>query len=179
MLRPALALVLLTTLPLRLWGVEQGLPCSYSTDEATHFGASGDRFLRPRLQPPLLPQPVWLTYLAGARLFGRVVGLVAAATFGFAFLPIFYGHLALNDVPTLAPVTLAPVTLALYGIAGVVRRARLRDYVIAGIGVGLASATRYTGGGIGYYRWTFTWGLGWVPALAALGGVRGTYVSSG
>src|SRR5205807_10308074 len=26
------------------------------------------------------------------------------------------------------------------------------------------------GGGIVYYLWTFTWGLGWVPALAALGG---------
>jgi hypothetical protein len=26
------------------------------------------------------------------------------------------------------------------------------------------------GNGIGYYLWTFTWGLGWVPSLAALGG---------
>src|SRR5450755_1257733 len=43
----------------------------------------------------------WLTYLAGARMFTRPVGLVAASIFGFAFLPIFYSHLALNDVPTL------------------------------------------------------------------------------
>jgi len=47
---------------------------------------------------------VWLTYLAGARLFNRTTGLLAAAIFGLAFLPIFYSHLALNDVPTLAPV---------------------------------------------------------------------------
>jgi hypothetical protein len=69
------------------------------------------------------------------------VGLIAAAIFGLAFLPIFYSHLALNDVPTLAP-----VALSLYGVAGVYRRGRARDYVVAGIGVGLAAATKYTGG---------------------------------
>ena len=46
------------------------------------------------------------TYLAGARLFHRTVGLLGAAIFGLAFLPVFYSHLALNDVPTLAPVSL-------------------------------------------------------------------------
>jgi hypothetical protein len=166
---------------------------------------------------------------------------VAAAVFGLAFLPIFYSHLALNDVPTLAP-----VALALYGIAGVLRRGRTSDYVLAGMGVGLAGATKYTGGvmvislliaalcdaragehgrvrwrlalslvlalglfvlanpfalldwgafrdgvssqaslaagqdpvklgtsqggGIAYYLWSFTWGLGWVPTVAAVGG---------
>jgi hypothetical protein len=184
---------------------------------------------------------VWLTYLAGERLFGRTVGLLGAAIFGVAFLPIFYSHLALNDVPTLAP-----VALSLYGSAGVLRRGWRRDYVIAGVGVGLAAATKYTGGitlvcliaaaacdgaggaamvalrrtalallaaliafvlanpyavldfsafsagvssqasaagggepaklgitagsGTAYYLWTFTWGLGWAPSLAALGG---------
>jgi hypothetical protein len=184
---------------------------------------------------------VWLTYLAGARFFNKNVGLAAAAIFGFAFLPIFYSHLALNDVPTLAP-----VALSLYGTACVMRRGRLRDYVIAGVGLGLAAATKYTGGitllcllaafvsdsaggafwvaarrlaiglivafiafvianpyslldfhaftsgvsaqaslaagqdpvklgtrpgsGIDYYLWTFTWGLGWGPVLAAIGG---------
>ncbi len=183
---------------------------------------------------------VWLTYLTGARLFNRTVGLLAAAIFGLAFLPVFYSHLALNDVPTLAP-----VALSLYGIAGVMRRGRWRDYAIAGLGIGLASATKYTGGitllcllgafvndasgepvfraarrlafalvlalaaflianpfalldfsafrtglsqqasqaagedpvklgstgsGVTYYLWTFTWGIGWGPALAAIGG---------
>ncbi|HWK19055.1 MAG TPA: glycosyltransferase family 39 protein [Solirubrobacteraceae bacterium] len=183
----------------------------------------------------------WLTYLAGARMFIRPVGLVAASIFGFAFLPIFYSHLALNDVPTLAP-----VALSLYGVAGVVRRGKTRDYLIAGVGIGLASATKYTGGvtllclvaaavcdgagggrlaalgrlglallvalaaflivnpysildwgsfssgvssqaslaagqdpvklgttqgsGITYYLWTLTWGLGWGPTVAAVGG---------
>ncbi len=184
---------------------------------------------------------VGLTYLTGRRLWSREVGLLAAAILGLAFLPIFYSHLALNDVPTLAP-----VALSLWGVAGVVRFGRRRDYLLAGLGIGLAAATKYTGGigavcllgaaaadgdrsdagrrarrlagglavalvafvlanpyavldpgsftagvsqqasqaagqdpvklgtdsgsGIAYYLWSFTWGLGWGPSLAAVGG---------
>jgi hypothetical protein len=184
---------------------------------------------------------VWLTYLAGERLLHRTVALLGAAIFGLAFLPNFYSHLALNDVPTLAP-----VALSLYGIAGVMRNGSRRDYVLSGIGIGLAAATKYTGAitllcllgaaacdgtggavwqtlrrlglavacgllafiaanpyavldfsafqagvatqqslaggadpvklgttaasGTAYYLWTFTWGLGWAPSIAALGG---------
>ncbi len=186
---------------------------------------------------------LWLLYATGARLFGRGVGLLAAAIEGVAFLPVFYAHLALNDVPTLAP-----LTLSLLGSAGVLRKGRARDYLLAGVGLGLACATKYTAGivlialaaataasylqaqpdaarralggialagvaalvaflianpyalldyadfhtelvhqstlsaeaqgklgapkdgGLAYYLWTLTWGLGWVPALAALGG---------
>ncbi len=185
---------------------------------------------------------VYLLYIAGKRLFDRRVGLLAAGLLGVSFLPVFYSHLALNDVPTLAP-----ICLALWGIAGVLREGRTQDYVIAGVGIGLACATKYTGGivllpllgaaaaqfvapgghqpavrglwisagcamaaflatnpyalldfdqfreglshqttvaddalgklglteenGHKYYLWTFTWGLGWVPLLAAIGGL--------
>jgi hypothetical protein len=186
---------------------------------------------------------VWLLYLAGARLFAdRRVGLLAAALLAVAFLPVFYSHLALNDVPTLAP-----LCLSLYGTAGVLRLGRKRDYAVAGLGLGLACATKYTGGiallpllaaavvhllrgrtrmaavwglwiaalaalaafvatnpyavldwsaftdglnhqtsvaddalgklgltednGVAYYLWTLTWGIGWVPAVAAAIGV--------
>ena len=286
--RPALALLLITTFLLRLWGIKQGLPYRYNVDEATHFVPRAVAFFSHDVNPHYFLNPpaysyllhivfelwfggsdavtrayatnptevyvvarlvaavlgtaaVWLTYLAGARFFNRNVGLLAAAIFGLSFLPIFYSHLALNDVPTLAP-----VALSLYGIAGVMRQGRLRDYVIAGVGIGLAAATKYTGGitmmclvaafvcdatggafrvalrrfavallvaliafvvanpysvldfssfqagvssqaslaagedpvklgtmpgsGIGYYLWTFTWGLGWGPTLAAIGG---------
>ena len=59
-----------------------------------------------------------------------------------AFLPVFYGHLALNDVPTLAP---RRVSVAV-GHGGVLRRGWALDYAIAGVGLGLACATKYTGG---------------------------------
>jgi hypothetical protein len=186
---------------------------------------------------------LWLTYLAGARLLGRAAGVLAAAIEAVAFLPVYYAHLALNDVPTLAP-----LTLSLVGSAGVLRKGRRRDCVLAGAGLGLACATKYTAGialvpllaalaarylrggphaarralrdtalaggaalcafllanpyavldyssfhqglihqstlsseaqgklgaprrgGLLYYLWSLTWGLGWVPALAALGG---------
>jgi hypothetical protein len=186
---------------------------------------------------------LWLLYATGARLFSRGVGLLAAAIEAVAFLPVFYGHLALNDAPTLAP-----VTLSLLGTAGVLRKGRARDYLLAGVGLGLACASKYTAGivlvpllaaivvrylderpassrrvlvglvlaavsalaaffianpysvldypdfhaelvhqqtlsaesqgklgapkegGLLYYLWSFTWGLGWVPAVAALGG---------
>jgi hypothetical protein len=191
---------------------------------------------------------LWLLYMTGARLFGRGVALLAAAIEAVAFLPVFYAHLALNDVPTLAP-----LTLSLLGTAGVLRKGRTRDYLLAGVGLGFACATKYTAGivlvplvaavaaryldtaaelgsaragrravsgialagavalaaflvanpyaildyskfhaelvhqstlsaeaqgklgapkdgGLAYYLWTLTWGLGWAPALAALGG---------
>jgi Dolichyl-phosphate-mannose-protein mannosyltransferase len=186
---------------------------------------------------------LWLLYLTGTRLFGRGVGVLAAAIEAVAFLPVFYAHLALNDVPTLAP-----LTLSLLGTAGVLRSGRTRDYVLAGVGLGLACATKYTAGiavvpfaaavaarylngeagaarrairgialtaalallafvianpyavldfqrfhrdiihqstlsseaqgklgaprhgGLLYYLWSLTWGLGWAPALAALAG---------
>jgi hypothetical protein len=189
---------------------------------------------------------LWLLYATGARLFNRAVGLLAAALEAVAFLPVFYAHLALNDAPTLAP-----LTLSLLGSAGVLRKGRTRDYLLAGVGLGLACASKYTAGivllpllvaiaaryldskparpaagrralgglvlagacalvaflianpyaaldyhsfhaelvhqqtlsgeaqgklgapkdgGLVYYLWSFTWGLGWGPSLAALGG---------
>lgn len=186
---------------------------------------------------------VWLLYLLAARLLDRRVALLAAAIETVAFLPVFYGHLALNDAATLLP-----LTLSLLGSAGVLRSGRRRDYAIAGLGLGLACASKYTAGiaivplagaaasrylgepapagrrtlaglaiaagcalgafllanpyalldfsrfrselihqsslseeaqgklgapkqgGLLYYLWALTWGLGWVPALAALGG---------
>ena len=285
---PALAAVLVLALLLRLWGIKQGLPYSYNTDEATHFVPKAVGFFSHDLNPHYFLNPpgytyllygafelwfgsadavrtayatdptavfvlarvvaallgtvsVGLTYAAGARFFTRTVGLLAAALLAVAFLPVFYSHLALNDVPAMAP-----VARSLYGVGGVLRLGRRRDYVIAGLGVGLAAAFKYTGGitllclvmaaivdaigggarssarrlglallvalaafvianpyalldpssffsgvgqqaslaagqdpvklgshpgsGIDYYVWTFTWGLGWGPALAALGG---------
>jgi hypothetical protein len=107
------------------------------------FALHPDRlFLVARITVALLGTvSVWLLYLVGARLFSRAVGLLASAVLAVAFLPVFYGHLALNDVPTLAP-----LTLSLLGTAGVLRKGRMLDYLVAGIGLGLATATKYTAG---------------------------------
>jgi hypothetical protein len=279
----------LGALGLRLWGVTQGLPYAYNSDENDHFVPPAMHMFEGSLNPHYFANPpaltyllhflyllwfggahaalqaftlhptevfvlarvavallgsaaVWLLYLVGARLFGRGVGLLAAALEAVAFLPVFYAHLALNDAPTLAP-----LTLSLLGSAGVLRSGRRRDYLLAGIGLGLGCATKYTAGivllpllaaavfqwqagvkngervvlglvlagvvalaaflianpyavldfhsfqaelnhqsqlssdaqgklgaghagGVRYYLWSLTWGLGWVPSLAALGG---------
>jgi asparagine N-glycosylation enzyme membrane subunit Stt3 len=145
--RPALALLLVVTLLLRLWGIKQGLPYSYNTDEATHFVPRAIAYFSHDFNPHYFLNPpaysyllhivfelwfgssdgvsrayatdptavfvlarvlaavlgtisVWLTYLAASRFFSRNVGLLAASILAFAFLPVFYSHLALNDVPT-------------------------------------------------------------------------------
>jgi Dolichyl-phosphate-mannose-protein mannosyltransferase len=78
-------------------------------------------------------------YATGARLYDRRVGLIAGAVMATAFLPVFYSHLALNDVPALLP-----LTASVFGSAGVLLHGRRRDYVLAGAGLGLAVATKYT-----------------------------------
>jgi hypothetical protein len=205
----------------------------------------GEVFLIARVTVALLGVvSVWLLHLAGSRFFDRRVGLLAAALGACAFLPVFYSHLALNDVPALAP-----ATLAVLGAAIVLRGGGMRGALLGGVGAGLAAGTKYTAGiallplltavlvqargqreslaravvvpfavacagalggflvanpyalldvdafragvarqrtltsgdelaklgltqesGVLYYLWTLTWGLGWVPALAALGG---------
>jgi 4-amino-4-deoxy-L-arabinose transferase-like glycosyltransferase len=102
---------------------------------------------------------VWLLYLAGSRLIDRRVGLLCAGIMAVAFLPVFYSKLALNDVPTLVG-----VCLALWGTAGILRFGRARDYLFAGIGLGLACATKYTGG---------------IVLLAILGAVGAQFAASG
>ncbi|HEY7892405.1 MAG TPA: glycosyltransferase family 39 protein [Solirubrobacteraceae bacterium] len=286
----ALSLILALALALRLWGIAQGLPYVYNSDENAHFVPRAIGMFGHTLNPQYFANPpaftyllhllfgvwfgggraaahayaahptevfvlarasaavlgtlaVWLLYLVGRRLFDRRVALLAAALEAVAFLPVFYSHLALNDVPMLAP-----LTLSLLGCAGVLRRGAALDYVLAGVGLGLACATKYTAGialicllaaaasqylqpradagrravagllyalicalaaflaanpyalldfqalhagiahqsslsseaegklgapqesGLHYYLWSFTWGLGWVPSLAAAAG---------
>jgi hypothetical protein len=84
---------------------------------------------------------VWFVYLTGKHLFDRRVGVLAAAVMAVAFLPVFYSHLALNDVPALLP-----LVVSVYGSARVLRCGRTVDYALAGAGLGLAAATKYTAG---------------------------------
>jgi Dolichyl-phosphate-mannose-protein mannosyltransferase len=117
------------------FGGREAVYHAYATDPASVFVVA-------RVTAALVGTlAVWLLYLTGARLLDRRHGLLAAALMAVGFLPVFYSHLALNDVPTLAP-----IGLSLWGSAGVLRGARARDYLLAGVGLGLACATKYTGG---------------------------------
>ena len=117
------------------FGGREGVSEAYATDPAQVFVVA-------RVTAAVLGTlAVWLLYLAGARLFDRRVGLLAAGLMAVAFLPVFYAHLALNDVPALAP-----ICLCLWATAGIVRFGRTRDYAVAGAALGLAAATKYTGG---------------------------------
>lgn len=181
---------------------------------------------------------VGLTFVAARRFFDRRVGLVAALLMAVAFLPVFYSHVALNNVPATAA-----ALGSLIGTAGILRRGATHDYVLAGAFAGVAAATKYLDGivlipmltavllaprgpealplrrglavgmgaalaafvvcnpfalikpghfvgsigtqgdvvgvhkfgqdpdgGLAFYLHTFTWGLGWLPGIAALGG---------
>jgi len=89
----------------------------------------------------LATSAVGFIYAAGARLFDRRAGLIAAALLATCFLPVHYAHLALNDAPSLAP-----SALALFAIAGVLRLGRARDYALAGLTLGLAIGLKYNAG---------------------------------
>ena len=51
------------------------------------------------------------------------------------------GHQAVND-----GARLAPIALSLFGTAGILKRERRIDYIVAGTGLGLACGTKYTRG---------------------------------
>ena len=96
-----------------------------------------------------------VVYLTGSRLFDRTVGLVSALLLAVAFLPVSHAHHATNDV-----LAMAMAAVALLGVAGVIRRGRLGDYALAGVGLGLACAAKYTAGIVllplliaGVHRW--------------------------
>ena len=84
---------------------------------------------------------VWLAFVAGRRLFDRRVGIVAALLMAVAFLPVFYSHVALNNVPAMTA-----ALASLCGTAAILRRGATRDYVLAGAFVGVAAATKYLDG---------------------------------
>jgi Dolichyl-phosphate-mannose-protein mannosyltransferase len=79
-----------------------------------------------------------ILYLLGRRLFSPTHGLLAATFLAATFLHVRDSALATLDVPTTFF-----VVLSLLGAAGVLREGRARDYVLAGAGGGLATATKY------------------------------------
>lgn len=81
---------------------------------------------------------VLAVHRAGRACFDERVGVLAAAFVAFGFLPVFYSHQALNDVPTMLP-----VTLALLACVALLDRGGPGRAALAGALVGLAAGTKY------------------------------------
>lgn len=126
-----------------IYSIWFGVPPIRSMGEAVHRSFDADPttiYLIARVTSALMGiGAAWLMFFASKRLWGTAVGLATAAFMCFTFLPVHYSHFALNDVPTLLP-----LALAIFGLAGVINKGRLLDYSIAGLGLGLATATKYT-----------------------------------
>ncbi|HET8626873.1 MAG TPA: phospholipid carrier-dependent glycosyltransferase [Thermomicrobiales bacterium] len=130
------------------WGFTQELYHSVgdlpaSTDRITT--APGIFLWGRALTATLATGAILLTYGAGRRLYGRRVGLVAALLLAFAPATIADAHLITVDVPAAAF-----TALAFYWIVALYRAPlapggvhRWWPIVRAGIGVGLAAATKY------------------------------------
>lgn len=84
---------------------------------------------------------VALLYVLGSKLFDRRAGLLAAAVLACAYLPVFQSHWGLNDVPQVVP-----LTVSMIGSVGILQRGKAKGYVIAGLGFGIACATKYISG---------------------------------
>ncbi len=84
---------------------------------------------------------VGVTYLLGTRVFpearGRKLGLLAATFLAFTVLNVQMAHFFVVDVPLALM-----VAVTLYASVGLAQGGRRRDYVVAGVCMGLAMATK-------------------------------------
>ena len=80
-------------------------------------------------------------YAVGRRLWGTFEGLVAAAVLAFAVLPVAYSRYAVTDVGVLLP-----MAMSVYATVKIAEDGRRRYYVIAGLGLGLTVAFKFTAG---------------------------------
>ena len=117
------------------WGSREAVGGAFAADPSTAFAIA--RVLAALLGVAAVGLLAW----AGARLFDRRVGLSPLHCSRSRSSPVHYSHLAVNDMPALAP-----LCLSLVGAAGVYRDGRLRDYALAGAALGVACATKYTAG---------------------------------
>ena len=81
---------------------------------------------------------IWLTYVAGRRLYGRDVGLIAAVFLGVNYLHVKDSHYITPDVPV-AFMVLA----AFYFTVRIIQDPSRKNYLAAGILAGLAISVKY------------------------------------
>lgn len=99
-------------------------------------------FLIGRVSTAILGSAMLLiVYKLGTRLAGRWVGWIAIIFLAFEPLHVRHSHFATVDVPMTCL-----VVLALWKILDVFEQGGWRDYVWAGIGVGVSASTKFPGG---------------------------------
>lgn len=104
-----------------------------------YFTNPVNTYLAARMTTVLLgTASVLLAYKVGRRFFGREVGLAAAAVLAVSVVHGSYSHVAITDVPQAFFITAAYLPLH-----GVLTRSRPRDYLLAGVLIGLGMATKY------------------------------------
>ncbi len=80
-------------------------------------------------------------YLTGKYLFGRKIGLLSALTLAIFPFHVWHSHYSLPDVPMIFF-----LSWGLYFSARIVFEENLRNYILAGLFVGLSASTKYNGG---------------------------------
>jgi 4-amino-4-deoxy-L-arabinose transferase-like glycosyltransferase len=109
------------------------------------------------LQVLLLGIAAVATALVGARLFGALAGLIAGAWFGLNPESAHYAHWLLTEIP-FALLLVLTIAVALRAQ----RNGGVRDYLLTGVGLGLATLVRAVASGL-------------FPPLLILLGVSGTF----
>src|SRR4051794_34666718 len=119
-----------------------GLRFGHSAIDAFKLDPSGIYETTREVAAVLCMVGVVAVFWAGKTLWNWSVAVAAAALLTFAFLPVTYSRIAVTDVGVLAP-----VALSLVGSVRVWEDGRLRWWLVAGVGAGLAVGFKYTAGG--------------------------------
>src|SRR4051794_21445440 len=118
-----------------------GLRFGHSAIDAFKLDPSGIYETTREVAAVLCMVGVVAVFWAGKTLWNWSVAVAAAALLTFAFLPVTYSRIAVTDVGVLAP-----VALSIVGSVRVWEDGRLRWWLVAGVGAGLAVGFKYTAG---------------------------------
>ena len=123
----------------RGWGLIPTTPNGYDAFSPQAAPEQAALFLTGRIVTALLgTATIAVIYFLGRRLYGRKAGLLAALLYAVTPIAVQHAHFLTVDVPATFF-----VSLALLWAARLLTRQTWADYVLAGIWVGIAAATKY------------------------------------
>ena len=123
----------------RGWGLIPTTPQGYAAFSPQAAPEQAALFLTGRIVTALLgTATIAVIYFLGRRLYGRKAGLLAALLYAVTPIAVQHSHFLTVDVPATFF-----VSLALLWAARLLTRQTWADYVLAGVWVGIAAATKY------------------------------------